>query len=225
MNFYTSITNPKSPPLMRIVPLAGLLLASLTAGCGHVPLTSLSKLSKIDIRTTDLSRLRAGISLPADVRPLPGGVTMTIVALPKDGGRHERKAVLEEVRDAAELAALPVLVTPGRRFTLFKLSTTDVGRLGAFREEMFAGPRNEGNRGSLSLGADKACRTAELAGSAITMTGYLKTSETQDYVLLMRDFDLTAAVRAVDPKIDLATAIPPCEALPNGSLTAPRAGS
>lgn len=137
---------------------------------------------------------------------------MTVVAQPKDGGRHERKVVLEEVRDATELAKLPVLVAPGRRFTLFKLRSADVAQLGAFREEMFAGPQNSGNRGSLSLGADKACRLADLSGKPITMTGYLKTSETQDYVLLMRDFDLGEAARAIDPKIDLATAVPPCDA-------------
>lgn len=206
---------------MHIAPPACLLLAGLLAGCGHVPLTSLPKLAKIDVRTTDLAQLRAGISLPADIRPLPGGVTMTITALPKDGGRHERKAVLEEVRDAAELASLPVLAAPGRRFTLFRLSTADVARLGAFREEMFAGPQQSGNRGSLSLGADKACRLGDLSAEPVTMTGYLRTSETQDYVLLMRDFDLTEAVRAIDPKVDLATAIPPCD--PAVSLTGSRA--
>lgn len=207
---------------MRIAsPACLLLLAGLLAGCGHVPLTSLPKLAKIDVRTTDLAQLRAGISLPADIRPLPGGVTMTITALPKDGGRHERKAVLEEVRDAAELASLPVLAAPGRRFTLFRLSAADVARLGAFREEMFAGPQQSGNRGSLSLGADKACRLGDLSAEPVTMTGYLRTSETQDYVLLMRDFDLTEAVRAIDPKVDLATAIPPCD--PAVSLTGSRA--
>lgn len=206
---------------MHIAPPACLLFAGLLAGCGHVPLTSLPKLAKIDVRTTDLAQLRAGISLPADIRPLPGGVTMTITALPKDGRRHERKAVLEEVRDAAELASLPVLAAPGRRFTLFRLSAADVARLGAFREEMFAGPQQSGNRGSLSLGADKACRLGDLSAEPVTMTGYLRTSETQDYVLLMRDFDLTEAVRAIDPKVDLATAIPPCD--PAVSLTGSRA--
>jgi len=199
---------------MRPTLFASLLLAGLAGACGHVPLASLPKLSKIDIRTTDLSQLRAGISLPADLRPLPGGVTMTIVASTRDGGRHERKAVLEEVRDAVELAKLPVLVSPGRRFTLFKLGASDIARLGTFREEMFAGSQNDGNRGSLSLGADKACRLAELSGRPITMTGYLRTSETQDYVLMLSDFDLVAAVRAIDPKVDLATAIPPCDAAP-----------
>ncbi|CAN7380091.1 hypothetical protein LJR090_002952 [Bosea sp. LjRoot90] len=210
---------------MRIALPTSLLLGCLLAGCGHVPLTSLPKLAKIDIRTTDLAQLRAGISLPADIRPLPGGVTMTIVALPKDGGRHERKVVLEEVRDAAELAKLPTLAAPGRRFTLFRLGAADAARLSAFREEMFAGPQNSGNRGSLALGTDKACRLGELSGKPITMTGYLRTSETQDYVLLMRDFDLKEAVREIDPKVDLATAIPPCDAIPatkvSGSPAAP----
>jgi len=204
---------------MRAALPTTVLLCSVVAGCGHVPLASLPKLSKIDIRTTDLAELRAGISLPADIRTLPGGVTMTLVALPKDGGRHERKVVLEEVRDAAELAKLPVMASPGRRFTLFRLSRADTGRLGAFREEMFAGPQNSGNRGSLALGADKACRLGELSGKPIAMSGYLRTSETQDYVLLMRDFDLKDAVREIDPKVDLATAIPPCDAVPEAKLS------
>ncbi|MGO4403897.1 hypothetical protein AB4Z10_06475 [Bosea sp. RAF48] len=208
---------------MRIAPPVCLVLAGLLAACGHVPLTSLPKLSKIDIRTTQLTDLRAGISLPADIRPLPGGVTMTIVALPKDGGRHERKVVLEEVRDANELAKLPVLAAPGRRFTVFRLSDGDAARISAFREEMFVGPQNSGNRGSLALMAEKACRLGDLLGKPIPMTSYLKTSETQDYVLLTRDVDLGEAVRSVDPKLDLATAIPPCDAVAglSGSRAAP----
>lgn len=208
---------------MRIALPAKLLLFGLLAGCGHVPLASLPKLAKVDIRTTNLAELRAGISLPADIRTLPGGVSMTLVAMPKDGGRHERKAVLEKVRDAVELAKLPVLTSPGRRFTLFKLSAADAARLNAFREEMFAGPQNSGNRGSLSLGANKACRLGELTGKPIAMSGYLRTTETQDYVLLMRDFDLREAVREIDPEIDLATAIPPCDDLPPAKLSGSRA--
>ncbi|SFD44418.1 hypothetical protein SAMN05428997_12872 [Bosea sp. CRIB-10] len=204
---------------MRTALPATVLVCGLLAGCGHVPLTSLPKLSKIDMKTTDLAQLRAGISLPADIRTLPGGVTMTLVALPKDGGRHERKVVLEEVRDAVGLAKLPTMASPGRRFIVFRLSPSDAARLSAFREEMFAGPQNSGNRGSLALGTDKACRLGELSGKPITMTGYLKTSETQDYVLLMRDFDLKEAVRQVDPKVDLATAIPPCDTMPEAKLS------
>lgn len=208
---------------MRIASLPSLFLGLLLAGCGHVPLASLPKLSKVDIRTTNLAELRAGISLPADIRPLPGGVSMTLVALPKDGSRHERKVVLQEVRDAVELAKLPTMTAPGRRFTLFKLSAGDAARLGAFRQEVFAGPQNSGNRGSLSLEANKACRLGELPGKPIAMTSYIRTSETQDYVLLMRDFDLREAVREIDPKIDLATAIPPCDELSSVKLSDSRA--
>lgn len=196
---------------MRPLLPVSLLAASLAGACGHVPLTSLPKLSRIDIRSTSLADLRAGLSLPADIRPLPGGVTMTIVVEPKEGGRRERKVALEEVRDAVELAALPVMVSPGRRLTVFRLSAKDAARLGAFREERLLGAGQNGNRGSLSLGADKACRLGDLSSKPIPMTSYLKTSETQDYVVVTRDLDLREAVRAVDPKIDLADAIPPCE--------------
>jgi hypothetical protein len=197
---------------MRPFLLASLITAALAGACGHVPLTSLPKLSKIDIRTTQLTELRAGISLPADIRPLPGGITMTVIALPKDGGRHERKVILEEVRDAGELAKLPAVAAPGRRFTVFRLSNGDAARISAFREEMFVGSQNSGNRGSLALMAEKACRLGDLSGKPIQMTSYLKTSETQDYVLLTRDVDLREAVRDADPKVDLAAAIPPCDA-------------
>ncbi len=196
-----------------------LIAASLAGACGHVPLSSLPKLSRIDIRTTKLAELRAGISLPADIRPLPGGVTMTITVEPREGGRHERKAVLEEVRDATELAAFPVLAAPGRHFTLFRLSPADAARLGAFREERITGPGQSGNRGSLSLGADKACRLGDLSGKPIPMTSYLKTSETDGYVQVTRDLDLREAVRAVDAKIELATAIPPCDAVSGQRLS------
>lgn len=208
---------------MRLALMSSLVAAGLASACGHVPLTSLPKLSRIDIRTTKLTDLRASLSVPADIRPLPGGVTMTIVVEPKEGGRHERKVVLEEVRDAVELAALPVMVSPGRRLTVFRLSPADAARLTVFRDEMLLGAGQSGNRGSLSLAADKACRTGDLSGKPIPMTGYLKTSETQDYVPLMRDVDLREAVRAVDPKIDLAVAIPPCDTRPADAVSDPRA--
>ncbi|MFJ5370910.1 repressor LexA, partial [Bosea sp. CER48] len=43
------------------------------------------------------------------------------------------------------------------------------------------------------------------------------------YVLLTRDIDLREAVREADPKLDLATAIPPCDTIAgvSGSRDAP----
>ena len=110
---------------MRTVSSLCLIMSCVLSGGGHVPLASLPKLSQVDIRTTQLAALRAGISLPAEIRPLPGGITMTMVALPKDGGRHERKVVLEEVSDPKELAQLPSVAAPGRRFTVYRLSEAD----------------------------------------------------------------------------------------------------
>jgi hypothetical protein len=198
----------------RRLGLIAVLACTVIAGaCGHVPLSSLPKLSKIDFKTTKLAELRAGISVPADIRSMPGGVAMTVTVEPREGGRHERSFALEEVKDPVELASLPVVVSPGRRFTVFRLSPSDATKFTAFREEYILRADGGSNRGSIALDAHKACRIGELTGRPIPMTSYLKTSETQDYVMLTRDLDLRDAAREVDPKIDLATAIPPCSAL------------
>lgn len=199
-----------------------LLIAASAAGCGHVPLTSLPKLSRIDFKTTDLADLRSGVSLPAEIRPLPDGVVMTITVNARDGGRHERSATLQEVRDPAELATLPVVATPGRRFAVYRLKPADAALLSAFRQERILMPDGKHNPGTLSIKVHKVCRTSELGAKPIPMTSYLKTSETQDYVMLTRDLDLREVLKETDPKAELADLIPPC-APPE--LSAPRPGS
>ncbi|UZF94348.1 hypothetical protein [Bosea sp. NBC_00550] len=59
------------------------------------------------------------------------------------------------------------MTAPGRRFSVFRLSESDAIRIGAFREEMFVGPQNSGNRGSLALTAEKACRLGDLSDKPI----------------------------------------------------------
>lgn len=200
--------------------IAVLACTGLAGACGHVPLASLPKLSKIDFKTTKLVELRAGVSLPADIRPLPGGVTMTVTVEPKEGGRHERSYVLEEVKDPVELASLPVVVTPGRRFTVFRLSLHDAAKFTAFRQEHILRPDGSHNPGKLVLDTPKACRTGDLTGKPIPVTSYLKTSETQEYVMVTRDLDLRDAAREADKTIDLATAIPLCDKLPQRVVSA-----
>jgi len=198
----------------RKVMLSPILVAALVAGCGHVPLTSLPKLSRIDFKTTNLADLRAGVSLPAEIRPLADGVRMTVTVNPRDGGRHERSMALEEVRDPAELAALPVVVTPGRRFTVYRLRLVDAANLTAFRAERILTPDGKNHPGTLSVRVDKVCRTAEFGDKPIPVTSYLKTSETRDYVMLTRDLDLRDAVKETDAKAELTDLIPPCAAPP-----------
>ncbi|TCR63391.1 hypothetical protein [Bosea sp. BK604] len=200
-------------PLPPRTAIAALLVATgLAAGCSHVPLSSLPALSRIDLKTTRFADLRAGVSLPEEIRPLPGGVTMTVTVQPRQGGRHERSYALEQVSDPAELAALPSVTRPGRRFTVFRLSATDAANLTAFREEHMLNPDGSGNPGSLALNARKICRTGDLGGRPIPMSTYLKTSETRDYVTLTSDIDLREAIKETGGAPDLASLLPACDA-------------
>lgn len=196
-----------------------ILAAGLGAGCSHVPLTSLPALSKIDLKTTRLADLRAGVSLPAEIRTLPGGVTMTVTVKPKQGGRHERSYTLEQVTDPAELAALPTVARPGRRLSVFRLSAIDAASFTAFREEHMLNPDGSGNPGSLALNAQKACRTSDLSNQPIPMAAYLKTSETREYVQLTNDIDLRDALKAAGNKAEPASLIPPCDTVSGQRLS------
>lgn len=195
------------------------LAAGLAAGCSHVPVSSLPALARIDLKTTRLADLRAGVSLPAEIRPLPGGVTMTVTVKPKEGGRHERSYTLEQVTDPAELVALPTVARPGRRLSIFRLNAADAANFTAFREEHMLNPDGSGNPGSLALNARKACRTGDLGDRPIPMATYLKTSETRDYVTLTDDLDLREAFRESGGTADLTSLIPRCDALPAAALS------
>ena len=62
---------------MRAALPTTVLLCGLLAGCGHVPLTSLPKLSKIDIKTTDLAELRA-MKLKEAAKKVEDGIEETL---------------------------------------------------------------------------------------------------------------------------------------------------
>lgn len=189
-----------------------IVLAAILAGCGHVPLRSIPKLLKIDFDTTALPELRAAVLLPAQIRPAPKGVIMTVTALPAAGGKHERSYALEPVTDGAELAQLPPHDSEKTRLIAYRLAPGDAAQLDVFRQEMLAVAKQSGqkNKGALGISAEKICHSGGLSSGPLYMTSYLKTSETGEYVILAKDVDLREI--AASHKIDLATAVPPCPA-------------
>lgn len=201
-------------PHLRGAAVAGMLvgLAPLLAGCGHVPLTSIPKLMRIDFDTTNLQDLRAAVLVPAQIKPAPKSVTMSITVMPGAGGRHERSYPLEEIDDPAEIAQLPAQGAAGTRLIAYRLAPRDAAQLDVFRAEMreLTKPSGQKNKGSIGLAASKVCQTGPLPGGPLYMTTYLRTSETGSYIVAARDVDLREA--ATTHKIDLATAIPPCPA-------------
>src|ERR1700749_4838657 len=84
-----------------------LALCLLLSGCGHVPLTSLVKLARIDFQNTDPAQLRVAVELPLVLRPLPRGITLRITVKAgrsQDSQDEVRDFMLGELPAPAELA-------------------------------------------------------------------------------------------------------------------------
>jgi hypothetical protein len=171
--------------LSRSLPFLAVYL--LLFGCGHVPLTSLVKLSRINFETSDPAQLRAAVKLPLALRPLPRGVVLRIVARSGDSQEETRDFVLHELPEPAEL--VPETSSDTRVYA-YRLEDADLARLTAFRSELMA-RKSVGRGGAVSISVQpRACKTAELPDGPVCFTAYLRTAETIDYVTLARDVDL-----------------------------------
>lgn len=186
--------------------LPRLLRACLTlalAGCGHMPVTSMVKLARVDFETSDPAQLRAAIKLPKALRPRPNGMSLRIAV------RVGRAA--EEARDFAlrELPAPPELAREadsGSHVFAYRIDDVDLPRLAAFRTELIA-KKSSGQSGSISISVQpQACKTAELPEGPVYLTSYLRTAETGAYVTLARDVDL----RTLAPEQTIVDKIPRC---------------
>ena len=188
-----------------------LSLVAALGGCGHMPITSMLKLARIDFANTDPAQLRAAVKLPRVVQPQPQGMALRI-GVKLSGGQGEVEEfedfVLREVSDPKEVLVLHRELDADTHVFAYRLDATEVARLSAFRDALKKKQSaSGGSGGSLTIAIrPQACRSGELPRRPVMVTTYLRTAETGGYVPLTRDVDL----RTIDPKQDLAAAIPPC---------------
>jgi len=177
----------------------------LAGGCGHMPVTSMVKLARVDFETTDPVLLRAAVKLPANVQPR--SVTLRIGVKIAGAAEDTQNFRLMEVSDPAELISLRDEIEAGTHIFAYRLEPAEATRLALFREQLMAKKKVAAGRGgSLSIFISaQGCHTGELPAK-VMLTTYLRTGETKNYVALTRDVDL----RTVDSRRDLATGIPPC---------------
>ena len=171
-------------------------------GCGHMPMTSMVKLARVDFETSDPAQLRAAIRLPRALRPR--GVVLRIAVRVGRSPEEARDFVLRELPEPAELSREADRVSV---IYAYRIEDADLARLTAFRAELIA-RKSSGQGGAISISVQpKACKTADLSDGPLYFTTYLRTAETQDYVVLARDVDL----RSLVPGRAIADEIPRCE--------------
>lgn len=184
------------------------LMAVLTGvwiltGCGHVPVTSMVKLARIDFQTTDPARLRVAVRVPRALKPRAEGTVLRIAVGLANGSEESRDFALREVNETAELADE---VEQGSEIATFAIAEKEIVDVRMFRAALIQQQKGKSGGGiKISIRPD-ACRLEPLPAGPVVFTTYLKTAETGTYVPLARDVDL----RTLDPNRDLAALIPPC---------------
>ena len=185
-----------------------LLFALVLAGCGHMPVTSMIKLARADLASTDPAQLRAAVKLPRALRLKPSGVALRIGVKLANGDEDAQDFMLREVSDPADVLALHRELDRDTHVFAYRLDPAEVARLTAFRDALKKKQAASGRSGgtlTIAVRSD-ACRVGALPDRAVYATTYLKTGETGDYVPLARDVDL----RTVLPGRDVTAEIPIC---------------
>jgi hypothetical protein len=179
------------------------------AACGHMPVTSMIKLARVDFSKADPPHVRAAVKLPRTVKPRPQGVALRITVKLANGHEEFADFILREVSDPKDLLDLRQELDANSHIFAYRLDEKEAARLAAFRDGLDKKQAASGGKGgalTIAIRPD-ACRTSELSGRALFFTTYLRTPETRDYVPLARDVDL----RTLVPRDDVAASIPPCD--------------
>lgn len=180
---------------------AGALLALALTGCAVVPLGSVLPLTRIDLETTDLMRLRAAFVLPEGLVTRPGGVTMDVTTA--IAGKSETTGlVLVPVEGEQGRPGLPA-PRGGYRLSTFRLADADISRFDALRRAVMSAKR-AGQPASLGMGiaTREFCTTGPLPERLLSWS-YLATSETGGYVALTEGLDLRAQKETATALADL----------------------
>jgi hypothetical protein len=78
----------------------------LLAACGHMPVTSMVKLARVDFQTTDPEKLRVAVRLPNALRARAEGTVLRVAVRVGKDAEEARDFALREITDRAELDML-----------------------------------------------------------------------------------------------------------------------
>lgn len=180
--------------LMRLFVLS-LFIAMLPA-CASVPVRSMIELARLDPMTTDPAAIRAGLRVPANIRPRLETSTLKFTTWfgkesdpAKAADRHEIALAMVEVDDAAARARL-LGGNKGDAVYLYQIAPADLPTLVAFRNDL-ATKKGSGRDGHLqiSIGVD-ACYVGTPPSPPVLMSTYIRFAGMRDYLPLARNIDI-----------------------------------
>jgi hypothetical protein len=114
------------------------LLLPVLCSCGHMPVTSMIQLSRVEFTQTDLSRLRAAIRLPQGLELQLGNSKLRMSVKVGGGEPATRDFSLAEIRSDQHALAPASQREGDARVRVFAISAGDLPRAEAFRAELLA---------------------------------------------------------------------------------------
>ncbi len=160
------------------------------SACTSIPIASIYKLSRIDFLTTDLHLFRFALTIPDDLKPMPGGVQMDLAYTQGEKPEEKRVVRLEESMASADFVGLPS-APKGTKTYVYKLPENEVVTLNKIRNDAILAKAKK-QKGSLSMGiaAKEFCANNPIPKLPLLITTYVLSSENSEYVVLTRDIDL-----------------------------------
>ena len=164
----------------------------LATACATIPLTSMYKLRKFDLTTTDIAVLRVAVQKPRYIGISKGGAKMVVSAEKKDGSYSQSQDfVLDELpKGSVDASQLPNPVK-WSDISGYRIALKDIGRLRALRMNIAQMKKQHGDQiaGSLSVSVEGCTRMAPPDGP-VPITVWIKSEETEQYVVLLENIDL-----------------------------------
>lgn len=188
-------------------PLFAAALALCLSSCGAVPLTSLPSLARIDPRTTDFSVMMVALAAPRSIKAVEGSVHVEFKSQVDDTPERTDTFVLAPTTAPIDLTDMVGTLRESESLSVYALPPEEAARLTIARDRLIA-ERAAGHKVTASIGvtARSFCLAGVVPTGDLLVTTYLRTSETQRFVPLARDFDLASQP---DLAANLRT-LPPC---------------
>jgi len=174
------------------------LVGITVSACGHVPLTSIAKLSSFDIETTDPRALRVAAVLPDTIRVAEGDARLDLEIVNTVSGETllSESLELDEKGTTAEKAELSSELTDGKHLLIFALSEEDLAYFRSFQEliRTRSAAEKKAHEGTLALHVT-GCAIKEPGPAPLRITTFLKASELGGFVTLTRNADLSKTLK------------------------------
>ena len=167
-----------------------IFLATAMAACTSVPITSIVKLSSVNMQSTLPEDIRVAFVTPKVLRIRQGDLFMGVHLRTGDGSVDVQKKLDLLIDETPPPPSVVALKGEDDNVTILKLRPEDVTLFRGLQKTV-AESRQADKKGSLDINfGSNACAESEISGP-LYISALIKTSELNDFVLLLSKANVT----------------------------------